>query len=182
MHPGFPWFARGPLSGPFLEGPFSTTWRGARKLPISVNGAFPLLNGPFSDLNGPFPENALMGRFPSWKSPGRQHIKKRGIKRFSVLVISIVSVISADPALNLLSVAVCVVFVGFRDPEFSREGHPVANYGLCVRSPALNLSKNCCVFFPFFDHSFGRRTVPKLMNNRPKSAQWRLAQYGFGKL
>ena len=30
-------------------------WWGARKLPISVNGAFPLLNGPFSLLNGPFP-------------------------------------------------------------------------------------------------------------------------------
>ena len=55
---------------------------GARKLPISVNGAFPVLNGPFSDLNGPFSPNALMGRFPSWKSPGKQPIKKRGVKRF----------------------------------------------------------------------------------------------------
>ena len=36
--------------------------RGARKLPISVNGAFPLLNGPFSDLNGRFPE-CLNGTF-----------------------------------------------------------------------------------------------------------------------
>ena len=38
-------------------------WRGARKLPISANGAFSLFNGPFSDLNGPFPES-LKGRFP----------------------------------------------------------------------------------------------------------------------
>ena len=35
-------------------------WRGARKLPISVHGAFPLLDGPFSYLGGPFP------RIPSW--------------------------------------------------------------------------------------------------------------------
>ena len=33
-----------------------------RKVPISVDGAFPLLNGPFSDLNGPFPE-CLNGPF-----------------------------------------------------------------------------------------------------------------------
>ena len=33
---------------------------GARKLPITVNGAFPLRNGPFSDLNGGVP------RMPSW--------------------------------------------------------------------------------------------------------------------
>ena len=38
-----------------LEGSFSTM-AGARKLPISVNGAFPLLNGPFANLNGPFPQ------------------------------------------------------------------------------------------------------------------------------
>ena len=28
--------------------------RSARKQPVSLNGAFPLLIGPFSDLNGPF--------------------------------------------------------------------------------------------------------------------------------
>ena len=42
-----------PLNGPYLRGRLPP-WRGARKLPISVNGAFPLLNGPFSDFNGPF--------------------------------------------------------------------------------------------------------------------------------
>ena len=59
-----------PINGPFWRGHFPL-WRGARKLPISVNGAFPLLNGPFSDLsgpgnNGPFPQTPqLMGRYPS---------------------------------------------------------------------------------------------------------------------
>ena len=53
-------------------------------LPISANGAFPLLNGPFSDLNGPF------ARMPYWavfktllKIPGKQSIKKRGALRGS---------------------------------------------------------------------------------------------------
>ena len=35
-----------PLNGPFLRGRFHRG-EGARKLPISVNGAFPLLNGPW---------------------------------------------------------------------------------------------------------------------------------------
>ena len=61
-----------PLNGPFERGRFPP-WRRTRKLPISANGAFPLLNGPFSDLNGPF---------SSSKSPGKQSTKKRGIKRF----------------------------------------------------------------------------------------------------
>ena len=39
------------------------------------------------------------------------------------------------------------------------------------RLPALNLSKKN-QRFSLFDHGIGRRTVPKLMNNRPKSAQW----------
>ena len=43
--------------------------------------AFPLLNGRFPTLMRCFP-NALMGRFPSRKSPGKQPIKKSGIKRF----------------------------------------------------------------------------------------------------
>ena len=34
---------------------------------------------------------------------------------------------------------------------------------LCVLSPALNLSKNSCVF-PFFDQGIGRRKVQKLMS------------------
>ena len=42
------------LMGLFRGAVFDHGW-GARKLPISVNGAFPLLNGPFSDLNEPFP-------------------------------------------------------------------------------------------------------------------------------
>ena len=46
---------------------------------------------------------------------------------------------------------------------------------LCVLSLALNLSKNSCVF-PFFDQGIGRSTVPKLMNNGPKSAH--LRQFG----
>ena len=37
-----------------LQGGRFRPWRGARKLPISVNGAFPLLSGLFSDLDGPF--------------------------------------------------------------------------------------------------------------------------------
>ena len=42
------------LNGPFLRSRFQP-WRGARKQPSSLNGAFPLLNAPFSDLNGLFP-------------------------------------------------------------------------------------------------------------------------------
>ena len=45
--------------------------RGARKQPISLNRPFPLLNGLFSDLSRPFPPKALLGRFPSQKSGGK---------------------------------------------------------------------------------------------------------------
>ena len=66
---------------------------GARKQPIkqpvemptstmALMGRFPSLMGRFPTLMGRFPDFALMGRFPSRKFPGKQPIKKRGIKRF----------------------------------------------------------------------------------------------------
>ena len=69
---------------------------GARKQPIeqptdmptstmALMGRFPSLMGRFPTLMGRFPDFALMGRFPSRKSPGKQPIKKRGIKRFLIL-------------------------------------------------------------------------------------------------
>ena len=51
--------------------------------PLSLMGRFPSLMGRFPTLMGSFPDFALMGRFPSRKSPGKQPIKKRGVKRFS---------------------------------------------------------------------------------------------------
>ena len=43
-----------PLNGPFSRGHFPP-WRAARKQPVSLNGAFPLLNGRFPEcLDGPF--------------------------------------------------------------------------------------------------------------------------------
>ena len=49
--------------------------------PLSLMGRFPSLMGRFLTLMGRFPE-CLNGRFPSRKSPGKQRIKKRGVKRF----------------------------------------------------------------------------------------------------
>ena len=50
--------------------------------PLVLMGRFPSLMGRFPTLMGRFP-NALMGRFPSRESSGKQPIKKRGIKRLS---------------------------------------------------------------------------------------------------
>ena len=49
--------------------------------PLTLMGRFPSLMGRFPTLMGRFPE-CLNGPFPSRKSPGKQPIKKRGIKRF----------------------------------------------------------------------------------------------------
>ena len=68
---------------------------GARKQPIkqptemptstmALTGRFPSLMGRFPTLMGRFPVFALMGHFPSRKSPGKQPIKKRGIKRLLI--------------------------------------------------------------------------------------------------
>ena len=54
---------------------------GARKGPISVNGAFPLLNGPFSLLNGPFP------RKPWWAVvPLENPLEKSPLRKGAILV------------------------------------------------------------------------------------------------
>ena len=66
---------------------------GARKQPIkqptemptstmALMGRFPSLMGRFLTLMGRFTDFVLRGRFPSWKSTGKQPIKKRGVKRF----------------------------------------------------------------------------------------------------
>ena len=55
-----------------------------RKLPISVNaimGRFPSLMGRFPTLMGHFPK-FLNGPFSLLRIPGKQPIKKRGVKRF----------------------------------------------------------------------------------------------------
>ena len=68
---------------------------GARKQPIkqqtemptstmALMGRFPSLMGRFPTLVGRFPDYVLRGRFTSWKSTGKQPIKKRGIKRFLI--------------------------------------------------------------------------------------------------
>ena len=44
---------------------------------------------------------------------------------------------------------------------------------LCVLCPALNLSKNSCVF-PCLDQAIGKTTIPKITRNSPKSPQGRL--------
>ena len=46
---------------------------------LALMGRFPSLMDRFPSLMGRFPEY-LMGRFPSWKTPGKQPIEKRGIK------------------------------------------------------------------------------------------------------
>ena len=47
-------------------------------------GRFPSLMCRFPALMGPFTDFVLRGRFTSWKSTGKQPIKKRGIKRFLI--------------------------------------------------------------------------------------------------
>ena len=69
---------------------------GARKQPIkqpiemptstmALMGRFQSLMGRFPTLMGRFPDFVLRGRFASWKSTGKQPIKKRGIKRLLIL-------------------------------------------------------------------------------------------------
>ena len=49
---------------------------------MALMGRFPSLMGRFPTLMGRFTDFVLRGRFTSWKSTGKQPIKKRGIKRF----------------------------------------------------------------------------------------------------
>ena len=49
---------------------------------LALMGRFPSLMGRFPALMGRFTDFALRGRFTSWKSTGKQPIKKRGIKGF----------------------------------------------------------------------------------------------------
>ena len=48
---------------------------------LALMGRFPSLMGRFPALMGRFTDFVLRGRFTSWKSTGKQPIKKRGIKR-----------------------------------------------------------------------------------------------------
>ena len=63
----FPDFNHRPFNGPFQRDRFPP-WRGARKLPISANGAFPSLMGRFPTLMGRFPE-CLNVPFPHLEIP-----------------------------------------------------------------------------------------------------------------
>ena len=49
---------------------------------LALMGRFPSLMGRFPTLMGRFTDFVLRVRFTSWKSTGKQPIKKRGIKRF----------------------------------------------------------------------------------------------------
>ena len=49
---------------------------------LALMGRFPSLMGRFPTLMGRFTDFVRRGRFTSWKSTGKQPIKKRGIKRF----------------------------------------------------------------------------------------------------
>ena len=71
---------------------------GARKQPIkqptemptstmALMGRFPSSMGRFPTLMGRFPDFVLRGRFASWKSTGKQPVKKRGIKRILTEVV-----------------------------------------------------------------------------------------------
>ena len=51
---------------------------------LALMGRFPSLMGRFPTLMGRFTDFVLRGRFTSWKSTGKQPIKKRGIKRFLI--------------------------------------------------------------------------------------------------
>ena len=53
---------------------------------LALMGRFPSLMGRLLTLMGRFLEFALMGCFPSRKFPGKQPIKKRGIKRFLKII------------------------------------------------------------------------------------------------
>ena len=79
------------LMGLFRGAVFRHVW-GALKQPIkeptetptstlALMGRFPSLMGRFPTLMGRFTDFVLRGRFTSWKSTGKQPIKKRGIKR-----------------------------------------------------------------------------------------------------
>ena len=49
---------------------------------MALMGRFPSLMGRFPTLMGRFPDFVLRGRFTSWKSTGKQPIKRRGVKMF----------------------------------------------------------------------------------------------------
>ena len=51
---------------------------------LALMGRFPSLMGRFPTLMGRFTDFVLRGRFTSWKSTGKQPIKKRGIERFLI--------------------------------------------------------------------------------------------------
>ena len=51
---------------------------------LALMGRFPSLMGRFPTLMGRFADFVLRGRFTSWKSTGKQPIKKRGIKRLLI--------------------------------------------------------------------------------------------------
>ena len=51
---------------------------------LALMGRFPSSMGRFPTLMGRFTDFVLRGRFTSWKSIGKQPIKKRGVKRFLI--------------------------------------------------------------------------------------------------
>ena len=68
---------------------------------LALMGRFPSLMGRFPTLMGRFTDFVLRGRFTSWKSTGKQPIKKRGIKRFGVRRDTIPSSKCDNPTLSL---------------------------------------------------------------------------------
>ena len=85
-----------PLSLGLFRGAVFRHGEGALKQPIkqptetptstlALMGRLPSLMGRFPTLMGRFTDFVLRGRFASWKSTGKQPIKKRGVKRFLIL-------------------------------------------------------------------------------------------------
>ena len=60
-----------------LKGAIFPPWQGARKKPISLDGAFSSLNGPFSDLNGLFARVFEASKLVSTKTLLLKHYYRR---------------------------------------------------------------------------------------------------------
>ena len=121
-------------------------------------GCFPSIMGRFLTLMGRFPDYAPRGRFTSWKSTGKQPIKKRGIKRFLILKINIPWELcfvtskqkwGLKPGLGFAG----LVFLAFRGLLASHDSNPYPNRSRIARYNATKVGGNF-PFFSFFSFAF----------------------------
>ena len=123
---------------------------GAQKQPIKLPtemptstmafmGRFPSLMGRFLTLMGRFADFVLRGRFASWKSTGKQPIKRRGVKRLLRLAWNI----QYRLQFSIFCVIICSCFRSFM--AFLSTWHAP---GLCAPSTkiALARAKLCFIF------------------------------------